>query len=61
VAQLTKLLRPDVSQQQANKVPQERVSADVAAKVTEEMLHAFRQLLGPEAAAAALPKPVFTR
>lgn len=45
---------------QANKVPQERVPADVAAKITGEMLDAFQQLLGP-AGTVKLPKPVFTR
>ncbi|KAF6245554.1 hypothetical protein COO60DRAFT_1278564 [Scenedesmus sp. NREL 46B-D3] len=44
---------------QANKVPQEKVPADVAAKVTQEMLDAFSELLGP--AAVQLPRPVFTR
>lgn len=45
---------------QANKVPQERVPADVAAKVTAEMLDAFQAVLGP-AGAVQLPKTVFTR
>ena len=45
---------------QANKVPQERVPADVAAKITQEMLEAFKAVLGP-AGAVQLPKPVFTR
>jgi hypothetical protein len=45
---------------QANKVPQERVPADVAAKITGEMLDAFQQALGP-AGTVKLPKPVFTR
>lgn len=45
---------------QSNKVPQERVPADVAAKITAEMLDAFQQVLGP-AGAVQLPKPVFTR
>jgi hypothetical protein len=45
---------------QANKVAQEKVPADVAAKVTGEMLDAFSSLLGP-AAAGTLPKAVFTR
>ncbi|WIA18940.1 hypothetical protein OEZ85_003609 [Tetradesmus obliquus] len=44
---------------QANKVPQEKVAADVAAKVAAEMLVAFAALLGP--AAVQLPKAVFTR
>jgi hypothetical protein len=41
-------------------VPQERVPADVAAKITAEMLQAFQQALGP-AGAAQLPKHVFTK
>ncbi len=45
---------------QSNKVPQERVPADVAAKITGEMLDAFQQMLGP-AGTVKLPKPVFTR
>lgn len=45
---------------QANKVPQERVPADVAAKITAEMLQAFQQALGP-AGAVQLPKHVFTK
>jgi hypothetical protein len=40
-------------------VPQEKVPADVAAKVTAEMLDAFSSLLGP--AAGTVPKAVFTR
>lgn len=45
---------------QANKVPQEKVPDDVAAKVTEEMIQSFQGLLGP-AGAVQLPHQLFTR
>jgi hypothetical protein len=45
---------------QSNKVPQERVPADVAAKITGEMLDAFQQALGPPGT-VKLPQPVFTK
>lgn len=42
----------------ANKVPQESIPEEVAARVKDEMLEAFRQALGP---AAKLPAPVAHR
>lgn len=45
---------------QSNKVPQERVPADVADKITREMLDAFQQVLGPPGT-VKLPRPVFTK
>lgn len=41
-------------------MPQERVPPDVAAKITDEMLEAFKQVLGPEGG-VTLPRVLFSK